>query len=130
MNLCYWNVVQDGNVERSPWGSPWLCSVERAIAVAERLADRVQLYPVKPPVLSLEEQVAAYARAHYDTGGWDVIVETMSLADIRKDLVSYPGGGPTAVPCLTIEQVLTDSILLSCVSIWDDRQADARNSAF
>ena len=123
MNLVQWNMVVDGAVDDSPWGSPWLASVERVIEVAERLNDRVQIWPAVPVELSLLEQVKAYARAHYDTGGWDVVVECWSDHQITEALtVLEPGGWHEAA---TIEEALNRTALMACVTVWADQQADA-----
>lgn len=134
MGLSYWNIVIDDQVEDGFWGSPWLCSVERAIEVAEMLNTGVELYPTEPLDLSLVEQVKAYARAHYDTGGWDVIVEAWDDDAIRKALGVWEDAGPDGLPSFRqardLDEIITKSTLGACVSIWADRQADAENSAF
>ena len=60
------------------------------------------------------EEVKAHALAHYDEGGWDVIVECWDDAYIQE-VLDGPGGVDT---------------ILGCVAVWADQQADARNSAF
>lgn len=130
MGLSYWNIVVDDQVITDPWGSPWLCSVERAIEVAEMLNPGVELYPTEPLDLSLVEQVKAYARAHYNTGGWDVIVEAWDDDAIRKALGVWDDESRGHNDATSIEEVITKSTLSTCVDVWADRQADAENSAF
>jgi hypothetical protein len=126
VNLSYWNIVVRDEVDDSPWGSPWLCSVERAIEVANRpdLNDAVQIWPTAPLELSLVEQVKAYARAHYDTGGWNVIIEAWDDDRIADSLTVYgPRGGPRQAA--NLEEAIKHSTLGACVDIWADQQADA-----
>ena len=66
------------------------------------------------------EYIKQYALEHYEDGGWDVIVECWSDKDIEKHL--------TLCKATTKEKALKD--FQSIASIWADRQADARNSAF
>lgn len=66
-------------------------------------------------------EIHKHALAHYDDGGWDVVVEAMTAADII-DVID----GAT-----TLEAAIAkDTTLAAVVSVWADRQADARNSAF
>lgn len=67
---------------------------------------------------SLVEAVKAHAKAHYEDGGWDVIVECWEDADIEKVIA----GARTERGAIRKVAVV--------VSVYADRQADARNSAF
>jgi hypothetical protein len=125
MELVQWNVVHNGEVDYSPWGSPWVCSVERAIHVAERLGPDTQIWPAVPQELSLVEQIEAYARAHYDTGGWDVIVECWSPEQIEKALSVWGPSDTHPHQAATLEEAITKSTLASVIDVWADRQADA-----
>ncbi len=83
--------------------------------------------------MSLVEEVKEYALEHYDDGGWDVVIETMTNEDIAKDLVMIgldEDKEAWCKPCTTLEEATTKSLLATLVSIWADRQADAKNSAF
>ena len=62
--------------------------------------------------------VKAYALEHYNDGGWDVIVECWSDAEIAARIIGVTN--------------LTEAIgeFRAIVSINADREADARNSAF
>ena len=62
--------------------------------------------------------VQAYALAHYNEGGWDVVYETYEDAELAEAI-----GGAT-----TLQGALAK--LRPLVAIWADQQADARNSAF
>ena len=70
------------------------------------------------PMSTLIEQVKQYALDHYTDGGWDVIVECWSDAEIAVKIGS----------AATLEEALNEFRPL--VEVWADRQADARNSAF
>ena len=66
------------------------------------------------------EKIMAYAEAHYDAGGWDVIVECWEISAIAENL---------------IESGITNyrdafAAFSFTADVWADRQADARNSAF
>jgi hypothetical protein len=74
-----------------------------------------------PVQWALAEAFYAYAEAHYTDGGWDVIVECWEHPQIAE---AFAAEGVT-----TMEQALSCSIA-GAVSVWADRQADARNSAF
>jgi hypothetical protein len=63
-------------------------------------------------------QIKAHALAHYEDGGWDVIVECWSDEDIAE----------TIGKATTLRGALKK--IRDIVSVYDDRQADARNSAF
>lgn len=67
------------------------------------------------PVL---EQVKQHALAHYEDGGWDVVVECYTDAELAEAIA----GATTLKGALAKLQPL--------VEVWADRQADARNSAF
>lgn len=71
-----------------------------------------------PVPASLVEGVKAHALAHYNDGGWDVIVEAWTDDDIAKAI----GGARTLRGALRK--------LSPTVAVWADRQADAENSAF
>lgn len=68
----------------------------------------------------LVEAVKAHALAHYEDGGWDVVVETYEDHEIAK--------------LVTDEKATTTQQAIAAfevpVSIWSEQQADARNSAF
>ena len=63
----------------------------------------------------LIEQVKAYAREHYEDGGWDVIVECWSDEDIAEQIGSA--------------RTLNGAIkrFKDIVAIYSDRQADGRS---
>lgn len=64
------------------------------------------------------DRVMAHAEAHYNDGGWDVIVECWD-----KEMLTE----------ILIEQKDKESawrLINGLVDIWADRQADAINSAF
>lgn len=68
--------------------------------------------------------VKAHAAAHYEDGGWDVIVECWDDQQIEDVIVSVHFG-----PIKTAEEAIKhfgDGV----VAVWADQQADARNSAF
>jgi len=65
------------------------------------------------------DQVMEYAKAHYDEGGWDVIVECWDNDQLNELLADCYG-----------DEVRAWSSIVSLVDVWSDRQADARNSAF
>lgn len=62
--------------------------------------------------------VKAHATAHYEDGGWDVIVEAWDDADIRRQ-IGYASTAKGAIKKVA-----------HVVSIYADREADAVNSAF
>jgi len=64
------------------------------------------------------EFIKAPALAHYEDGGWDVVVECYDDADIADTL----DGAKDEAEALEAFSFL--------VSVWSERQADARNSAF
>lgn len=117
--------------ENTPWSGPMLMTEARAAVLRPQYANHgLNLVEMEDPQVSLVEQVKAYARGHYDTGGWDVIVECWDDEAIAGSLRCWGPRDTYPYQCETIEQVLTDSVLLSYVSVWSDWQADARNSAF
>lgn len=62
------------------------------------------------------QAVMAHARANYNKGGWDVIVETMDLGDIEQDLRLE--GISSATRAIR-------HFRAGAVSIWAERQAEA-----
>ncbi len=76
--------------------------------------------------------VRRYAVEHYEDGGWDVIVECWEDAQIGDALVRYSRKSGRKRRVRTLAEAVTPgkSILADVVSIFADRQADARNSAF
>jgi hypothetical protein len=79
---------------------------------------------------ALVAEVRAYAQAHYEAGGWDVVVECWTDEDIAGALLRYGYSDGQPYPVTTLDEAVTDSILAQVVSVWADREADARNSAF
>ena len=81
-------------------------------------------------ITNLVTAVRKHAQEHYNDGGWDVIVEACDDEWIVKAI-----NDSSPVPT-TLDEVLNPpkpdgwSVIASCVDIWADRQADARNSAF
>lgn len=69
---------------------------------------------------SIPEGVMRHAKAHYEDGGWDVVVECWTLEEIQRVIDEDR--------CATLEDALRSFAAL--VDVWADRQADARNSAF
>jgi hypothetical protein len=90
---------------------------EAAEAAYEAKKARQARLATKVPAALINE-VKAYALDHYNDGGWDVIVECWEDADIAKAIAG-------ATTLLGARRKLASS-----VSIWADREADARNSAF
>lgn len=74
--------------------------------------------PVRPLRERLIGYVKDYALTNYDKGGWDVIVECYD-DDMIADVI-----GKARTPEGAIRK------FRPLVSVWADRQADARNSAF
>ena len=66
------------------------------------------------------EGLKAHANANYEAGGWDVLVECWSDKEIQGHLDAHNA------------RSIGDAIeaFKPLVSIWAERQADARNSAF
>lgn len=70
----------------------------------------------------LVEAVEAEALARYSEGGWDVLVECWTAEEYDsywRELPKYPATAEEAIASVG-----------GLVSVWADRQADARNSAF
>lgn len=65
------------------------------------------------------EAVKAHAEAHYEDGGWDVIVECWD----DQQIADYIKG--TRTPAGAIRRFAK-----GVVAVWADQQADARNSVF
>jgi len=78
----------------------------------------------------LAQEVMDHALAHYNEGGWDVICEAWDLEQIKAACVRYDRHTGRKIYLRALSGVLWDSILLDCVSVYADRQADAINSAF
>lgn len=68
----------------------------------------------------LVKAVKAHANENYEAGGWDVIVECWEDDQIA-DVISEEGATTTQAAIDAFKPV---------VSVWADRQADARNSRF
>lgn len=83
-----------------------------AAELARWQAKRANLYT------TLVEAVKAHAIAHYEDGGWDVIVEAWDDDQIREQ-IGYATTTKGAI-----------AKFASAVDVYSDRQADARNSAF
>jgi hypothetical protein len=76
-------------------------------------------------VEQMVQAVKDHALEHYNDGGWDVIVECWDDAEITEAIVGFR----EYMTVETSEQAIAafgDGV----VSVWADRQADARNSAF
>lgn len=114
--------------EDSAWSGLMLMTEGRAEVVRLLYAAHasIQLVEVEDPKVSLVEQVKAYARGHYDTGGWDTIIECWDDRRIGESLQYWGPGDRDPHECTTIEQVLENSTLCSVVSVWKDREADAQ----
>jgi hypothetical protein len=70
---------------------------------------------------SVAEDIYAHAVAHYNDGGWDVIVECYGVEGLVQFLLKTP---------LPRSDRECWELVESLVDIWADRQADAVNSAF
>ena len=94
----------------------------RASGLTRCLTDCTRvLYSLVMPATNttlLVEAVKAYALAHYEDGGWDVVVETYTDAEIADRI----GAARTVKSALHAFAPLVDA--------WSDRQADVRNSVF
>lgn len=66
----------------------------------------------------LVQAVRDHALEHYEDGGWDVIIECYSDEEIAEEI------GKARTPKGAIAKFAIP------VSIWAEREADARNSAF
>lgn len=71
----------------------------------------------------IAKQILAHAEAHYEDGGWDVIVECHDEASIIEMVW---GIAPETAD--TFDAAMAE--VRDVVSIWADREADAFNSAF
>lgn len=69
-------------------------------------------------MVELVKAVYDHADRHYNDGGWDVIAECFEPAEVAERLTDR------MTEAEAIEQFGPS------VSVWADRQADARNSAF
>jgi hypothetical protein len=69
-------------------------------------------------LVTLVEFIKSHAEAHYEDGGWDVIVECWD----DNAIAEFIAGATTPDEALECFGPLID--------VWSDRQADARNSAF
>lgn len=74
----------------------------------------------------LIESVKAHALRNYERGGWDVIVECWDDEQIAAVLDGNPEFGER--PVNSLPRALKR--FRDFVSVWADRQADAKNSAF
>lgn len=103
----------------SPIGGAMLMEDDRAtayIAMLTRVEPTLAVCEIgTPPGTTLLSKVRGYALGHYDCGGWDVIVECWSDAELAEAIT----------PAETIEQALYNTPLAACVDVWADRQADA-----
>jgi hypothetical protein len=126
--LSWYQVTYEGKPEDSPWGQLWLLEDDRKAQLDKKLSADFELTPVDAPEdATLTDQVKAYARGHYDTGGWDYVVEAMSDDEIIPLLEYLPDDGTIlGRSCLTMGEVLESSLLPTVISRW----ADARNGAF
>jgi hypothetical protein len=127
--LSWYQVTYQGKPENSPWGQLWLLEDGRRAELEPQLTPLgTTLEPVDPPEnATLTDQVKAYARGHYDTGGWDYVVEAISDDEIIPLLEYLPDDGTIlGRSCLTMGEVLENSLLPTVISRW----ADARNDAF
>lgn len=68
----------------------------------------------------LVEFIKAYALAHYEDGGWDVIVECWTDDEILSELVERSAESVAGAIFIFRQKA----------EIYADGQADARNSAF
>lgn len=75
-------------------------------------------HPLDAATQVLIEAVKMHALAHYEDGGWDVVVECWEDHEIAEHIKD------ASTPQEAIASFET------AVSVWSDRQADARNSAF
>ena len=66
-------------------------------------------------IKKLVEAVKAYANAHYEDGGWDVVVECWTDKEITDHLLK--------LNCTTEAQAIKS--FEGCVGVWAERQADA-----
>jgi len=73
----------------------------------------------------LVEAIKAHAMAHYNDGGWDVVIECFDDDEIVEIFEIDRKAGKVIE---TAEEAI--DCFASPVAVWADRQADARNSAF
>jgi hypothetical protein len=101
---------------RDPEAAFWQSHDEPPVGVVVSAA----MVPSIADIVTLRERLKAHASAHYEDGGWDVIVECWSDAQIDKVLVD------DAVTSFSAALASFEPL----IGVWADRQADARNSAF
>lgn len=70
----------------------------------------------------LVEVVKTHAQEHYEDGGWDVLVECYSDAEISEHLEQDAPDATEPEEAIRAFQWLVD--------VWHERQQDAINSAF
>lgn len=77
----------------------------------------------------LAQAVIDHAAAHYEDGGWDVVVECKTVEEIVADWEAAAATDfyPVEVPTTVAEAIASFE---APVAVWADRQADARNSGF
>lgn len=73
------------------------------------------------------EAVKAHALAHYDEGGWDVIVESWDDSQIKDVLW---GNREAGIAMTRSAKGAIRRIKEIAVDVYADMQADAKNSAF
>lgn len=88
--------------------------------VAKDTGDKEPEHVFTVGVDDLVKYVFGYAYGHYNDGGWDVIIETTTLDEVKAEIVEAQVTTPIAALMLFDARV----------DVWADRQADARNSAF
>lgn len=76
----------------------------------------------------LARGVLAHAQEHYEEGGWDVLVECYTVYEMTAWLANPDRFDHTIPRPTNLDEAL--AIVQDAVSVWADRQADARNSAF
>jgi len=82
---------------------------------AEEAARQTRIRYAKPEIIAA---VREYALAHYEDGGWDVIVEAYDDEQIA-DVIGQVQSLKAAIAKFAV-----------VIDVYSDRQADARNSAF
>jgi hypothetical protein len=124
-----------GHAYEGRWGAEadcgwtWPCRVNHSYRLAQlALTEHVRL--AHPLAWELAAQVYAHAEAHYNDGGWDVVVECWSREAIAEALVWYGPRDSEPRPCTTLDEAIRKSVLAQCVGVWADHEADAINSAF
>lgn len=93
-------------------------STDDALATLYSITKRTGVATRPHEVKVLCAHVKAHALAHYNDGGWDVIVECYDDEMLAEQI----GRARTAKGALAKFEAAVD--------IWADREADARNSAF